>query len=63
MKNFDRPTQVKFADPDNVGEFCYGIAYNDEIICACCGGVFPIDEIDGPIIEYADWVDFSDYIK
>lgn len=42
-----------------------GIAYKDEIICGCCGGVFEIEEIiedaknDGvvPIIPYELWVD------
>ena len=42
---FNRPTQVMFADPDNAGEWIVGIAYKDEIICACCGGAFGITEI------------------
>ena len=65
---FERPKQVVFADPDNPGEWLVGIAHRDEIICACCGGVFEIDEVinmaieDGvtnPIYEYEDWVDIA----
>ena len=42
--NFERPTQVAFY---NVEDKCYdaGIAYGDEIICLCCGGAIPIDEL------------------
>ena len=63
---FDRPQQVVFADPDNPGEWIVGIAYKDEIICACCGGIFNIDDVkeqaeaDGvrnAIYPYADWID------
>ncbi len=68
---FDRPTQVIFADPDNPGEWLCGIAYRDEIICACCGGVFNIDDViemareDGvncAIHEYHEWNDIADEI-
>ena len=65
---FDRPKQVIFVDPDNAGEWIVGIAYKDEIICACCGGIFDIDDVidqataDGvmnPIYSYEDWNDIS----
>ena len=65
---FDRPKQVVFADPDNAGEWIVGIAYKDEIICACCGSIFDIDDVidqaaaDGvmnPIYSYEDWNDIS----
>ena len=68
---FDRPTQVIFADPDNAGEWLCGIAYRDEIICACCGGIFDIGDVvdmaheDGikcAIHEYHDWNDIADEI-
>ena len=72
MKNyFDEPTQVMFADPDNCGKWLAGIAYKDEIICACCGGVFNIEDVidmageDGivnPIYSYNDWLDISSEI-
>ena len=68
---FDRPTQVVFADPDNPGDWLVGIAYRDEIICGCCGGVFNIDDViemateDGvhcAIYEYPEWNDIADEI-
>lgn len=37
-----------------------GIAYHDEIICACCGGVFETSEAHD--IEVVDWVDLTDVI-
>ena len=55
---FDTPKQVVFSDPDNAGKWQVGIAYQDEIICACCGGLFEIEEID-IIHAYADWVDIA----
>ena len=68
---FDRPAQVVFADPDNPGEWLVGIAYRDQLICACCGGIFDIDEVielaheDGvkcAIHEYREWNDIADEI-
>lgn len=61
---FESPKQVKFWDVDG-GHYTAGIAYKDEIICGCCGGVFEIEEVvadamsDGvePIIPYDYWVD------
>ena len=41
---FEKPTQVRFwecAEQDYVG----GIAYEDKIICGCCGGILEIEEI------------------
>ena len=40
------------------GSIGYGIAYNDEVICACCGGIFELDEIE-ILEEYEDWIDFK----
>ena len=71
MPYFNRPTQVVFADPDNAGEWIVGIAYKDEIICACCGGIFDISDvvdmateagIKNPIYDYNEWADISDEI-
>ena len=68
---FDRPAQVVFADPDNPGEWLVGIAYRDQLICACCGGTFDIDEVielaheddvKCAIHEYCEWNDISDEI-
>ena len=60
---FDTPTQVCFhshnEDPDTPA--CGGIAYNDYVICACCGGIVPMDEIEY-LVVYDNWVDFSEEI-
>ena len=63
---YDIPTQVAWFDG---GSYAAGIAYHDEIICACCGGVMAIDEIvedtpDGvvPIVEYNYWVSLGEEI-
>lgn len=71
MKNiYYCPTQVMFWN-DAEEDWCYGIAYGEEIICGCCGGTLEIDEVieDGlergvqqPIHEYEDWVDICDAI-
>ena len=65
---FENPTQVIFEDPDNPGEWLKGIAYRDEVICACCGGAFEIDDIEQSktgekgIYTYFYWEDLSDAI-
>lgn len=55
--------QVKFYDKDN-DTINYGILINDNtIICACCGGVFDVNEDDVVILKkYNYWVDFSNEI-
>ena len=73
MKDFYYvPTQVVFYDGgDDSPIFCAGIAYKDEIICACCGGVMKISEVianaeeDGiktAIYDYVDWYDMREAI-
>ena len=71
---FPTPTQVRFFCPtDDAPQWEYGIAYGDEIICGCCGGVFEIENVycdaasygipDSQAVKtYGMWVDFSDYI-
>ena len=58
------PTMVKFEDPDSDG-WLYGIAYKEEIICACCGGIFEIVDLnsDGLEIVELDWINFEEFIK
>lgn len=62
---FEKPTQVKFWE-DGAQEFYYGIAYRDEAICGCCGGVIEISEIlvnkpDG-IIVLPFWTNIDECI-
>lgn len=73
---YERPTQVMFyeADPNT---WSWGIAYRDDIICACCGAVLHITEIiddfndyakengvkiSKPIYEYSGWCDIVEGI-
>ena len=60
MKFFDRPTQVRFWE---AGETNYGIAFENKIICACCGSVIDPENYEaGELViekEYNDWIDFS----
>ena len=67
---FEVPTQVKFRDVDG-DHYIGGIAYRNEIICGCCGGIFDISEIyefaptdlkEDPIVVYDNWVDISNEI-
>ena len=57
--------QIKWFDKEN--QLTHGgILLDDgDIICACCGGLIPVDEQLG-VVEILDiydaWVDFSDEI-
>jgi hypothetical protein len=65
---FEEPKQVLFADEE--GTWQCGIAYEDYVICACCGGIFYIEDIienapsyvQYPIHEYETWVSLTDEI-
>ena len=63
---FDVPTQVAWFEDNH---YCAGIAYGDEVICACCGGVESIEEIIefapsgvAPIVAYDTWVNVHEEI-
>lgn len=67
---FSVPTQVKFWDVDG-DHYIGGIAYRNEIICGCCGGIFDISEIyesapdtleEDPIVVVNGWKGLSDKI-
>ncbi|MBO5804230.1 MAG: hypothetical protein J6R25_04060 [Bacteroidales bacterium] len=67
---FETPKQVMFHDIDDPHSWLPGIAYKDEIICACCGGVYEIAEVcelsegyvDQAIYPYEDWINLADEI-
>lgn len=63
---YDVPTQVRFwvDDVEGMGRGTLtGIAYHNQIICACCGGIFCLDDNKTiEILKEMDWVDFSEYI-
>lgn len=61
--------QVMFYDEE---EMRSGIMFGDKIICACCGGIFEVEDVyknaqvDGvevAIRMFTSWVDLSDEIK
>lgn len=71
---YDLPTQVKFVDFDSEDGLYWigGIAFEDKIICGCCGGVFEISDIydeaneigfEGEPIQELRWIDISEEIK
>ena len=51
---FEQPTQV-IAVPQGEAPIM-GIAYGNDIICACCGGVYRVDEVE-LVKVYKDWQD------
>lgn len=64
-KYFETPTQVIFWQDAKTmrenGTDCFmGIAYHDEIICACCGGIVEISEVKK--IKILPWTDITDAI-
>lgn len=66
---FNTPTQVAFWDVDG-DHYVGGIAFENKIICGCCGGVISIEEVcefapEGidPIVVYDIWIDVSGDIR
>ena len=59
------PTQVRWGEMNDAGQIdeYFGIAYQDRIICACCGGMYFLDDEDIYIFEELEWVDISDAIE
>ena len=71
---FEVPTQVKFWDVHHIrgNHYIGGIAYRNEVICGCCGGIFDISEIyefspdtlkEDPVVPYDTWVNLSSKIR
>jgi hypothetical protein len=67
---FDVPTQVFWKNPDfgetdsiydSETEYFVGIAYKDEIICACCGAIIHVDEVP-EILEFESWANIAEEI-
>lgn len=63
---FDVPTQVAYFDENH---YEAGIAYQDEVICACCGGVTEIADLIqwapagvAPIVTYNNWYSFKETV-
>ena len=61
---YDEPKQVKFLEDVGDGETVehYGIAYQDVIICGCCGSIVHADDVIEIITTYSYWVPLEDEI-
>ena len=62
---YSYPTQVRWGEMDDDGhlEEYFGIAYQDKIICACCGESVDLNEDYVYIFDELKWVDIADTIK
>ena len=61
---FEKPTQVRFRDPEGDNSWIGGIAYQDKIICGECGEVLNVEDYDYfNFQEYDHWVSISEEIK
>ena len=78
---FNLPTQVKFLDFDGDDDgkpvWLGGIAYQDVIICGCCGTAIDLEEfwedwhdlkdefpeVESPLVVYGTWIDIEEYIR
>ena len=72
MKTFyDVPTQVIFYDVYNEKNHG-GIAYQDFIICGCCGGTYPLEDLKEDLKDFnlsleenfyeQDWISLDEEI-
>jgi hypothetical protein len=68
---FKKPTQVWFVNLTESDIYYTGIAYRDEIICGCCGGIYKIADIfevaneeglTNPIVRM-DWISLDNEIR
>ena len=59
------PTQVRWGEMQDNGEIdeYFGIAYQDKVICGCCGAMIDLNEDYIYIFEEFDWIDISDAIE
>lgn len=58
--DFGCPKQVLFKQEEET--WCAGIAWGEQVICACCGGIIPFDEIEEMEVFENYWVNFSEEI-
>lgn len=64
LKACEHPRQIRWIDFDSeTDNVLYGIQLGDKVICACCGGVFPIDELNELAREAfsTNWVEIGEY--
>jgi hypothetical protein len=70
MENIKRdyypyPTQVKFGQRDDEGNIKddYGIAFQEYVICLCCGYPLVLNDDDIFIWEEFGWYDIEDSLR
>ena len=60
---YERPTQVRWFDSVQK-RWIGGIAYKNELVCGCCGGVYELDEFEeGEVVELGNWVNIEEEIR
>lgn len=59
--DFSCPKQVFFATEDL--DRCAGIAWGEMVICGCCGGTIPFDEILSMNVIEDYWIDLDVYLE
>ena len=59
------PTQVKFGQRDDEGNIRddYGIAFQEYVICLCCGYTLVLNDDDIFIWEELGWYDIEDSLR
>lgn len=62
---YPTPTQVRWGEMNDAGiiEEYFGIAYQEKVICGCCGGLIDLNEDYLYIFEELEWIDIADAIE
>lgn len=63
LKACEVPRQVRWTNFDSASdEMCYGIQIGEQLICSCCGAIFPIDELNerACIDLSTNWVEINE---
>lgn len=65
METYGEARMVKFIEKDpelaDVYGELFGFVVQDKIVCGCCGGIAPLEEVN--ILDDYDWIDIQDAIK
>ena len=60
---FEKPVQCAFRDVEGDYEWLGGIAYQDKIICGCCGYVLDVNEYaEEDFHVYPNWCNIAEEI-
>lgn len=63
-KYYESPTQVIINDLEN-GVKHFGIAFQDRIICGCCGGIYELDEVGETfeLVKEVTWMNLDSMLE